>query len=180
MTCRRTTLTPDNNTLSWCGKGEGGRGARIVGGRKKKGGRVPCITTQRPLLPFILLLFATTAVGANTTTLTTTPRRALRANERFANTLTLAAGIVGPFFDPAGNVLGIAGSAVPALRSAGVPLPGCTACPVSPAAAGPLKFRTRTINNVIIGANDLAQTLQPGGVRGATTRFFRSGGQAAG
>lgn len=143
-----------------------------------------------PLLVAMLTLLMASAVGGAARRAPQPPRRALRefslshrsllADERLANSLTLAAGIVGPFFDPAGNLLGIAGSAVPALRSAGVPLPGCTACPVSPAAAGPLKMRTRTINNLIIGANDIAQTVQPGGVRGATTRFFRSGGQTAG
>ena len=103
-------------------------------------------TTQpplhRPLLVAMLTLLMASAVGGAARRAPQPPRRALRefslshrsllADERLANSLTLAAGIVGPFFDPAGNLLGIAGSAVPALRSAGVPLPGCTACPVRP------------------------------------------------
>ena len=102
-------------------------------------------------------------------------RRALLADERFANTLTTAATAVGPFFPPLGNLLGIAGSAVPALRSAGVPLPGCTACPVDRATRLPGPS-TKAINNGIIALNDAAIVLQPGRGSANAVRFFRQTG----
>ena len=115
-----------------------------------------------PILLVILLLHSTAAT------------RLLRANERFADTLTTVATAVGPFFPPAGNAIGIFASAVPALRSAGVKLPGCTACPVD--AATPLRVKTRTINNLLIAANDAAIVTQPGGTAGTAARFFRTTG----
>ena len=102
-------------------------------------------------------------------------RRALLANERFSNTLTTAATAIGPFFPPAGNALAILASAVPALRSAGVPLPGCTACPVEKAT--PLQGPSTTaINNGIIALNDMAIVLQPGQGNANAVRFFRQTG----